>query len=304
MEFDHLKGFYFVAKLGSFTEAASRLYLTQPAISLQVKALEKEIGEKLFDRVGRSIRLTHTGSLLLRHVEELIAKLEETQRVVDEIKNLKRGRVSLGASDTTNMYFLPGLVKAFCNAYAGIDLRIQSLFSREVIRKVLERDLDFGIVTLGEVPEVLLAIPLFRQRFVCIAAKDHPFAARKYISAAELAPYPLIGLDKQSVTGRGLDGYFQKAGLRYAPSLEVNSFEVVKSYVAAGLGIALVPEVAAEDAANRFSVVPLDEAPSVELGIVYRKDRELSRPARAFLDMAQEYFRNFRKVPRRVPQPV
>lgn len=302
MEFDHLKGFYFVAKLGSFTEAASRLYLTQPAISLQVKALEKEIGERLFDRVGRTIRLTPAGEVLFKHVEELIGKLDEIQRVVDEIKNLECGRVDLGASDTTSMYVLPGLLKAFLSAHAKVDVSIVSLFSLEVTRKVLEREIDLGIVTLAEMPEVLATVPLFRQKFVCIAAKTHPLAARKLVAARELASLPLIGLDKQSLTRRQVDGYLAKAGVNCAPFLELSNFEIVKSYVAAGLGVALVPELAVEGCSDRLSIVALEEAPSVQLGIVYRRDREFSRPARAFLDMAEEYFRNLRKPSRRVPQ--
>ncbi|MGQ9590617.1 MAG: LysR family transcriptional regulator [Planctomycetota bacterium] len=302
MEFDHLKGFYFVAKLGSFTEAASRLYLTQPAISLQVKALEKEVGERLFDRVGRTIRLTPAGSVIFKHVEELIGKLNEIQRVVGEIKNLECGRVDLGASDTTSMYVLPGLIEAFRSAHPKVDVSIVSLFSLEVTRKVLDREVDLGIVTIAEVPEVLATVPLYRQRFVCIAAKAHPLAARKLVSAKDLASSPIIGLSKHSLTRRQVDGYLAQAGASCTPFLELSNFEIVKSYVAAGLGVALVPEVAVEGCSDRFSIVALEEAPSVQLGIVYRKDREFSRPARTFLAMAEEYFRNLRKPARRVPQ--
>src|SRR5262249_34138881 len=124
MEFDHLKGFYYVAKLGSFTEAAGRLFLTQPAISLQVKALEKELGERLFDRFGRSIRLTHAGSVLYNQVEVLVGKLDEIQRTVVELKKLERGKLSLGASDTTSIYFLPSLLKVFLKRHPKIDLSI------------------------------------------------------------------------------------------------------------------------------------------------------------------------------------
>src|SRR5688572_26789440 len=98
MEFDQLKGFFHVAKLGSFTEAAKQLYLTQPAISLQVKALEKTIGERLLDRVGRSVRLTHAGLIVFKHTEELMHKFDELQHTVIELKKLEKGRLSLGAS--------------------------------------------------------------------------------------------------------------------------------------------------------------------------------------------------------------
>ena len=120
MEFDHLRGFYYVAKLKSFTDAASRLFLTQPAISLQVKNLEKAIGEKLFHRHSRTIRLTETGEILFGIVEDLVGKLDDIQRVIHEIQRVERGRLSLGASDTLSLYYLPGLLKSFLGTYPNI----------------------------------------------------------------------------------------------------------------------------------------------------------------------------------------
>lgn len=274
MEFDHLRGFFYVAKFGGFTEAASRLYVTQPAISLQVKALEKEVGEKLFDRAGRTIKLTHAGQLLYRHVEELIAKLNEIQRTVGEIKSVEGGRLYVGASDTTSMYFLPDLLKAFLREHPKVELSITSVLSAQVIRKVIEREIDFGIVTLGEVPEPLAAHPLFRQRFVCIASKSHALAERKVVNVADLAGEPLILLERQSVTRRQLDAYFRGAEFAVRPFLELSNFEIIKCYVAAGLGISFVPEEATSRAMEGIRSIAMEKPPTVEVGTVHRKDRE------------------------------
>jgi len=290
MEFDHLKGFFYVAKLGSFTEAAGRLYVTQPAISLQVKALEKEVGEKLFDRVGRSIKLTHAGSILYRQVEGLIAKLDEIQRTVGEIKSLEVGRLFLGASDTTSMYFLPCLLKAFLKVHARIDLRIVSLISAHVIRKVLDREIDLGIVTLSGTVFSLETLPLFRQQFVCIACRDHPFADRKVVDLQEISGEPMIVLEKQCLTRQIIDGHLEQQCSKLRPVIELSNFEIIKHYVCAGLGIALVPEAAVQSARDGISVIRLRNPLSVDVGIVFRKDRELSQPARAFLVMAREFF--------------
>ena len=196
MEFDQLKGFYFVAKLGSFTAAASRLYLTQPAISLQVKALEKEIGERLFDRVGRKIRLTPAGKAIFSEVEDLIGKLDEIQQITAEFKSLDRGCLALGASDTTSIHVLPDLLRSFVELHPNVELSISSLFSSEVIRRVLDREVDLGIVTLPVDHPKLEVMRLFRQRLVCIVAPSHRLAARKRIGIEEIGEERLILLEK------------------------------------------------------------------------------------------------------------
>jgi DNA-binding transcriptional LysR family regulator len=291
MEFDHLKGFYHVAKLGSFTEAAARLYLTQPAISLQIKALEREVGERLFDRIGRSIRLTSAGEALLKQVEELIGKLDEVQRVVDEIKNLDRGRLRLGASDTTSIYFLPELLKSFRKLHPKIELSITSLMSPEVIRKVLDREIDLGIITLPcESRAKLQLIPLFQHRLVCIICRDHPLSARKVIDISEMCKEPLILLEQQSVTRKLIDGYFSKADHPLRPIMELSNFEITKRYVAAGLGISLVPEAAVAPPKDGFCAVALRQPLTVEVGVALRQDGKLSQAARSFLDLARTFF--------------
>ncbi len=291
MEFDHLRGFYFVARLGSFTEAAARLYLSQPAISLQVKALEKELGERLFDRVGRKIRLTHAGELLYVEAEGLLAKLEELEGTVRELKSLERGRLGLGASDTTSIYFLPGLLKCFRQAYPGVEVSISSVMSPQVVRKVLDRDVDLGIVTLSKAALELEVIPLFGERLVCIVSPDHAFAARKVVGAEELAAQPLILLEKGSVTRERVDGFFASVRSPLRPIMELSNFEIIKRYVAAGLGVSFVPEAALEPHRDGVRSVALRPELSVMVGAVFRKDRKLSHPARTFLSMAQEYFR-------------
>ena len=290
MEFDQLKGFYYVAKTGSFTEAAERLYLTQPAISLQVKALEKELGERLFDRVGRGIRLTYAGSLLFKQVEDLIAKLDDIHRTVGEIKSLERGTLHLGASDTTSMYFLPGLLQKFLKAYPKIELGITSLISPQVVQMVKDREIDLGIVTLSQFPPSLEAIPLFQQRLIAIVGHEHPFAARKLIDLSELGREPLILLEKSSTTRQRIDAFFEEIHGRPRAIMELSNFEIIKRYVAAGLGVSLVPVEAAHTNADGICPVPLRQALALQVGIVLRQDRKLTRPSRAFLEMAQEHF--------------
>jgi DNA-binding transcriptional LysR family regulator len=290
MEFDHLKGFYHVAKFGSFTEAAARLYISQPAISLQVKALESELGERLFDRVGRTIRLTHAGKLLYKEAEELVGKLDEVHRAARELKSLERACLTVGASDTLSMHFLPRLFKAFLEAHPKVELRIVSLVSAQVARKVLDRDLDLGIVTLPLVEPRLEIIPAFEQRFVAIVPEEHPLAARGVLDFPDLAAGPLILLEGESLTRRLIEEAFARSGCECRPSMELSNFEIAKRFVACGLGVSLVPQGTVSRQRDGVCPVPLRRRLSVAVGMILRRERRLSRAARSFLAMASDFF--------------
>lgn len=297
MEFDHLKGFYFVAKLGSFTEAADRLFLTQPAISIQVKALERELGERLFIRAGRISRLTPAGTILFQRVEGLMAKLEEVQDAVKEIQRLERGCLTVGASDTTSIYFLPEILQAFLRAHPMIDLAIRSVLTRQVVRMVLDRELDLGIITVCSVAPQLQVIPLFDQRLVCITSPGHPLASRSTVELAELTRERLVLLEKGSVTRDRIDHFLLLAGHSPRPVMELSNFEIIKRYVSVGLGVSLIPEAATRLEGDRISAIPLAEPLTLEIGIVLREDRHLSHAARAFLDIAHASFQGGAPAP-------
>jgi DNA-binding transcriptional LysR family regulator len=290
MDVDQLRGFYWAARLKSFTAAAKKLYLTQPAISLQIKALEGVVGGKLFDRVGRSIRLTYTGEVLYTQAEEIIGKLTEIERVVSDLHDLRRGRFALGASDTTSLYFLPEILKCFHDRYPEIELEIQSLFSRHVERKVLDREVEVGIITLPPADKRLDGLPLYAQRLVCLVNEAHPLAHRKVLSTDDLSGTEWILLGKESETRRVVDELL--GSIRPPPRvvMELSNFEIIKRYVAVGLGISVIPESILPAPADGLLTVPLKQRITVHIGAIYRHDRPLSLPAKSFLAMAREHF--------------
>jgi DNA-binding transcriptional LysR family regulator len=291
MEFDQLKGFYQVAKLKSFTEAAQKLYLTQPAISLQVKALEEELGEKLFERVGRRIKLTHAGEILFRLAEEIVGKLDEVRSVMEELHTLERGRFVLGTSDTTSLYFIPDLVKEFSRAHPNIELLLVNRISQEIVRRVVECEVDLGIVSLPVTEPRLEVVPLIRHPLVCIVAADHPLASRKLVRPGELGTEPMIALERESTTRRRIDSFLAEGGAQPRIVIELGSFEIIKKFVAIGLGVSIIPERAALHGGEAIRVIPFAKSPPyIELGAVYRKDRFLPHSARVFLDLAEKHF--------------
>jgi DNA-binding transcriptional LysR family regulator len=290
MDFDQLKAFYYTAKLQSFTAAARKLFLTQPAISLKIKALENAVGEKLLERVRRTIRLTPAGEILFRHAEELVGKLDEIDRVVRDIKGLEKGRLAIGASDTTSIYFLPDLLKAFRTTHPNVELEIRSLFSAGVVEKVLDREVDVGVVTLPQNLKNLVVEPLFAQRLVCIASTEHRFAGFSAVRLSELAQEPLVLLARESLTRQILDASFARLTRKPRVAMELSSFEIIKHYVAAGLGVSVIPEKAADALMPGLRCIPLRRRMAIHVGAVYRRDRLLSHPAAVFLEMAREHF--------------
>ncbi len=292
MDFDQLKGFYYTAKLRSFTAAAKKLYLTQPAISLKVKALENTVGEKLLERVSRKVRLTPAGKIIYKLAEDLLGKVDEIAQVVLDIKGLERGRLSIGASDTTSMYFLPTLLKDFQFAHPKIELEIRSVFSANVLEQVLDREVDLGIVTLPQGVGNIVVEPLFSQRLICLVSKRHRFCEFNAVRISDLVKEPLILLSKTSLTRKILDECFSRATNRLQVTLELSSFEIIKHYVAAELGVSVVPERAVDQLLPGLRTVPLRRKLTVDMGIIYRSDRVLSHPATVFLRMAREYFKS------------
>ncbi len=291
MEFDQLKGFYQVAKLRSFTEAAQKLYLTQPAISLQVKALEEELREKLFERVGRKIKLTHAGEILLRMAEEIVGKMDEIRATMGELQALERGRFILGTSDTTSLYFIPELIKEFRGAHPSIELQMVNRISQEVIRRVVDCEVDLGIVSLPVVEPRLEVVALIRHPLVCIVSLDHHLAGRKLVRPGDLAGEPMIALERDSTTRRKIDSYLSENGIEPRTVIELGSFEIIKKFVGIGLGVSIVPERAASSGTDCVRAIPFAKSPPhIDLGAVYRKDRFLPHPARAFLELAKSHF--------------
>jgi DNA-binding transcriptional LysR family regulator len=295
MDFDQLKGFYYAAKLKSFTEAASKLYLTQPAVSLQVKALENEIGTKLFERVGRTVRLTYAGEVMFVQAEHLVCVFDNIEQEARALKALEKGRLLLGASDTTSAYSLPDLLKAFKSSYPKVEVKIESMYSSGVARKLLDRELDLGFVTVSqgeprEKEQRFSAVPLFAQKLVCIVPSGHPFSRLRSVAASDLAGEPLILLGSESLTRKRIDGYFERAGRSPSVTYELSNFEIIKRFVAAGLGVSLVPEIAVAQPVPGLQVVALKRRLTVEVGILHHRDRVLSRPAAAFLEMARRHF--------------
>jgi len=286
MEFEQLRGFLETAREKSFTRAAEKLFRTQPAVSLQIKSLESELGRRLFERHGKRVSLTEAGRLLYVHAERIFSIVDRIRHDVSGLDELRTGRLSIGTSDTNCAYVLPPVVEAFRQAYPGVEIQLTDRMSPEVARLVVDGVVDFGIATLPVYDSRLDTELLFNREEVVIASAEHPLAQRTRLSIKDLANEPVLALEQGSTSRSLADRIFLQAGLQPRIVMELGSIEVIKRYVEIGLGIAIVPEVAvrSELSEGRLSSLSVCGIPAREVGIVQRTGGHLSPSAEAFIE--------------------
>ena len=290
MELQQLRGFVEVARTHSFTQAARRLFVTQPAVSLQIKALEEELGQVLLERSGRTPRLTPAGEILYRHAVSMLTELNATREELEGLNEVLRGRVVVGTSDTYCTYILPEVLQAFRVAYPQVTLEIRNKMSSEVGQLVLEDRVDLGLATLPVRHRSLDAELLFHRRDVLICPLGHPLATRKWVRLQTVAAEPLLVLEHGSRSRELLEHAYRESGLHLEAVMDLGSIEVIKQFVEIGFGVAVAPLVAVqrEVSEGRLAAVPIRELPARPVGIVTHRGRSLSAAAAAFFELLKE----------------
>jgi DNA-binding transcriptional LysR family regulator len=294
MNLEQLRGFYTVVQEGSFTKAAKKLFRTQPAISSQIKLLEDELGEQLFQRIGKTIRLTQAGEILRRHVSYIFDHLDIAQNQIQELHGLQRGRLVIGSSDTMTIYILPQILKTYRQRYPNIEIAIRNKTSLEVAELVLEGVVDFGIVTLPIENEMLRMEVLCTYPDVVICPIDHPLANQKVVSLVDLSLYPLLLLEPGSNTRRFLEESFATHDIQLHSAMDLGSIDVIKQMVAIGLGVSIVPlyAVRADTDVEGLVVLPLKKLPQRQIGVIRNRQNDyLSLAGKEFVSMFKQYIR-------------
>jgi DNA-binding transcriptional LysR family regulator len=290
MDYDQLASFLEVAKLQSFSRAAEKIYRTQPAISAQVRLLEQECGEKLFDRSGKKVQLTPAGEILQRYAQRIIELNKEALQAIAELNQTARGKLHIGANEATCLYVLPKTFFRFRELYPLVQISIYRNFSHKILQKVQEGAIELGIVTLPQSANNMEAIPVFRDEMQVIVPASHPLATNRSATVEEVANFPLI-LPKTGHTRVVLDRLLRAYREHLQVSMELASVETIKKFVGAGLGISIISRAyaQAEVAAGLVKLIPIEGLKLYrELGLIYRRDRYLSLPAKVFIETVRE----------------
>jgi len=290
MEIAHLRSLVMIVREGSFTAAAEKLFVTQPALSQQIKGLETELGVQLLDRRGRRFTVTAPGELVLARAEQILAHLQQLQDELTALHAVAQGRLRIGTSDTVCLYLLPPVVQAFRRQHPGVEIHLTNRPSHEVVTLLLEGALDFGIISLP-VNEPMLASEFLCERAeVAVCAPDHPLAAQSQATLAELAAYPLLLLEKGTTSRTLFDHLLLQHGLA-AQITDLGSIEVMKRYAEIGLGVALVPAMAVtrEIQTGQLQALTLPWFPVRAIGLVRRRHGYVAPADKAFVDELQRF---------------
>lgn len=289
---DQLRILKAIAAEGSFKRAADTLYVSQPAVSLQVQNLEKQLNVPLFDRGGRKAQLTEAGHLLLSYGEKIITLCQETCRAIEDLQNLQGGTLIVGASQTTGTYLLPRMIGQFRNKYPEVSVQLQVHSTRRTSWGVANGQVDLAIIG-GEVPaelhEALQIIPYADDELALILPVSHPLSKVEMIQKEDLYRLKFITLDSQSTIRKVIDKVLSRCDIdtkRLKVEMELNSIEAIKNAVQSGLGAAFVSITAIEKELqmNVLHVAPIkDVEVRRTLSVILNPSRYRSKAAEAFV---------------------
>ncbi|MDY1549674.1 LysR family transcriptional regulator [Luteibacter sahnii] len=283
-----LRAFVYIARLGSLSRAAEALFLSQPSVSLQLKALERELDALLLERTRRRITLTDAGEALYAMARPLVEGFEALDVAFrDKTQGARVKRLTIAAGSSTIQYLLPDLVKTYRERYPDVHLALSNVTNRDGIDLLRNDEVDIAVGSMIDVPHDIAWAPVYHYDPMLIMPPDHPLANRSEIRLEDIAPYGLILPPKRLTTYKLVDMVFQQRHVPYTVAIEVGGWDVIKQYVAMGLGISIVTGICITPSdRERLAVHNLRSyLPQRSYGVVMRKGRFLSPQARAFIDL-------------------
>jgi len=290
MEINELQVFVTVASERSFSRAATRLRRTQPAISQAVRRLEDELGERLFDRSAKDGRLTDAGEVLLEYAQQMMRLAEEADAAVRELRDLRRGRVLVGANEAGVHALLP-VVKRFRERHPAVGVDVRRIPSRHIAVELLQRSLDFGVLSFMPAESGLASVMLGEDELVMLTAPGHPFASRTQVSISEFGHETVIAHNEASPAREQVLRFFEDQHELLNIRMGLPSLDGIKRAVEMGLGVALLPRRCAASELSKGSLVAVrvDQLRLPRsMRLFYRSAAKLSHAAQAFLETAQE----------------
>lgn len=293
MDLGQVEAFVQVAQLRSFSKAADALFLTQPSVTARIQSLERDLGEALFERNGRGVRLTEMGATFLPYARRALKALQEGRDALDGMRNLDIGTLKLGSALTVSTYVLPKILKQYCSLYPGVEVTVQTGRSEQVLQMVLNDDVHCALERTVHHPEIV-TIPLYEDDLVLVAAPEHRFAKAGIAKIEEVGREPLILFDRGSSYNQLIQGVFRQHGIVPHTLMELDTIEATKKMVEEGLGIALLPKVSTEREFAQKNLCPIAvtdaQLPRRQISLIFRKNRKHTRSVHAFLTLLSELY--------------
>lgn len=287
MDIAGLQAFVTIADCGSFSLAAGRLHLTQPAVSKRLAALETELDTRLFDRLGRAVRLTEAGGVLLPRALRILAELDDTRRALRNLSGVVTGPLTLATSHHIGLHRLPPVLRIFSSRYPQVRLDMRFMDSELAGAAVLRGEVDLAVITLPpQLEPPLEVLPLWPDPLIAIASPAHPLAEPIAVTPERLSQYPAILPSEATFTRRIIEEGLARLGVTPLVAFSTNYLETIKMMVAVGLGWSILPRTMRDADLVELNVdgLRLERA----LGVVRHTGRTLSNAARAILDTLRE----------------
>jgi len=300
MDLDQLHTFLEIVRLKSFSKAAQTCYRTQPAISAQVRQLEQELDATLFERLGTRIALTAAGKIFAEYAEQILELRRRAQDSIHELERSPRGELVIAANEATCIYVLPHVFSQFKKEFPGVQLLVDRSYGVRVVQAVLDNLADFGITQLPVQEKRLQVAKIHSDEIKLLAPATHRLAAEHTVFPRDLKDVPLL-LPKSGTTRARLNQWLEPVEDDIHISMELDSTEMIKRFVMAGLGLSFLAasHCMEEVEAGYLRSVSLGPEPMIRsLGLIYRKDKALSKAALGFIHVTLEHAGDERQLSR------
>ena len=288
MNLNQLRIFYESAKCLNFSRAAEHLYISQPAVSSQIKQMELFLKTKLFNKTGRKLYLTETGKVLLSYAQKIFDLEREAERALNSTNNLQKETFHVGTTRTYARYLMPSYIRKFHALYPGVSVSLTEGSSREMIKSLFQGKNELAIVATTDYPKILKSVVFREEELVLVASTDNSLCKKSPITVEELSKIPLIMREEGSGTRKIVADMFKKRGFSPAILYEASNLECIKELLIMGEGVSFAARAVVEKELTQglLQEIKIDGVVlTMGVRIVYLSDKKLSRVALAFLDI-------------------
>jgi len=288
MDINQLATFIAVAETSSFSLAAERLFLTQPAISKRIVVLEQLLGSRLFDRIGKKVILTEAGQILLPRAKKIIAETEDTRTAIQNLSGSIAGGFTLASSHHIGLHRLPPILKEYSADYHDVSIDISFLDSEKAYEKIAQGEIELAVVTLApDESEKIVSRPVWEDQLCIMTSPDHPLTRFRRVTLHSLLDYPAILPAETTFTRQLVEDIFRSHKVRLEVGMSTNYLETIKMMVSVGMAWSVLPLTMLDSTLRILSVQ--DIKLSRKLGYIYNRDHTLSNAARAFIGLLDKY---------------
>jgi DNA-binding transcriptional LysR family regulator len=292
MNLNQLRAFYTVLKTGSFSSAAEELCVTEPAVFIQVRSLERHLGFTLLDKIGRELKPTEAGKVLYEYGEKIFTLVDEAARAVQELQDLKHGHLRVGVTQALAQYLMPTLVSDFQDRHPHIAVSMDGGSSRGLVEGILQHRYELAVVARVPYPDRITFIPYTRDDILLIVSPHHALAKKKKVSLSELTKEPVILTDAKSAVKFSVWKGFEKKGLHPSAIIEAGNLDFIKQLVEKGKGYSFLASICVQEEISKgiLATIPLENGVfTMDIDVIHLKGKTLSPAASTFLTFMQEH---------------